>query len=279
MQPSQTSSPWPKRILITGVVLAVCGVVAFALIGESYASLADPRETSEHSAEIGEINSMTLEEGCWVVNVEGSDDDYITQFNYVEDGAAGDSVDDDCRTDFQTVATDVDFATITKLNIEKESEIFITIDCEEGGECDEPLLLTNGDDAATEQMKAMLIPGGLCFTGFVLIPLGWILISINRGKEAAVQLIQNPGAPVMPMENDPRMNQEMLTTDQLYKLVRGEMPVEEDRASDVPSPFANADTRVRSSTQSKVGGSINRASSYTPENPPTDESWKNWDEA
>lgn len=279
MQPAQTTSPWPKWILIAGIVFAVCGFLAFALMGESFASLTDPRETSEHSAEIGEVNSMTLEKGCWVVNVEGSDDNYITQFNYVEDGAAGDSIDDDCRTDYQTMTTDVDFATITKLNIEKDSEILVTIECEEEGECDEQLLLTNGDDAAIEQMKAMLIPGGLCFTGFILIPLGWILISINRGKEAAVQLVQNPNASVMEIENDPRVSQEMLTTDQLYKLVRGEMPVEEDVATDVPSPFANVDTRRRVNTQTKVGGSINKASAYTAENPPTDESWKNWDEA
>ena len=279
MQPAEPSSPWPKRVLILGIVLAVCGFLSFALMGDSFAELADPRETSEHSAVIGEVNSMMLEEGCWVVSVEGSDSDYDVAFNYVEDNAAGDTVDDDCRTDYQTMGTDVEFSTITKLNIEEDSEILVTIECDEDGECENPLLFTNGDNAAMEQVKVMLIPGGLCFTGFILVPLGWILISINRGKEAAVQFVQNPNASITPLENDPRMNQEMLTTDQLYKLVRGEMPTEDERKSDVPSPFANADTRVRSSPQTKVGGSINRASIHTPENPPTDESWKNWDEA
>ncbi len=279
MQPAETPSPWPKRILILGIVLSVCGFLAFGLMGESFANITDPRENSEHSASIGEVNSMVLEEGCWVVSVEGSDSDYIVEFNYVEDNAAGEPVDDDCRTDFQIMGTDVDFTAVTKLNIEKDSEILVTIECEEDGECENPLLFTNGDDAATEQMKVMMIPGGLCLTGFILIPLGWILMSINRGKAAAVQFVQNPNTPIDPIGNDPRMNQEMLTTDQLYKLVRGEMPVEEDRASNVPGPFANADTRIRTSPQKKVGGSINKASSYTAENPPTDESWKNWDES
>ena len=197
-------------------------------------------------------------------------------FNYIDDDGAGDAVDDDCRTDFQPSS---DFDTVTKLNIEEDSEILVSIECDSEGECQNLLLFTNGDDASTGLLRAIVIPGGLCLTGFILIPLGWILISINRGKEAAVQLVQNPNASMMPLENDPRMNQEMLTTDQLYKLVRGEMPVEEDRSREVPGPFANADTRIRTSPQKKVGGSINKASSYTAENPPTDESWKNWDES
>ena len=276
MQPAQTTSPWPKRILIAGFVLAVCGFVTTILMSDHLTSFYDPAETSEHTAEIGEVNTLELEEGCWVVNVEGSGSDYDVTFNYIDGDGAGEEVDDDCRTDYQWSD---DYDVISKLYIEEESEILVTIECESEEECENLLLFTNGDTTSTELLRAMVIPGGLCLTGFILIPLGWILISINRGKEAAVQLIQNPNASVMPLENDPRMNQEMLTTDQLYQLVRGEMPVEEDVAKDVPSPFANADTRVRTNTQKKVGGSINKASSYTAENPPTDESWKNWDEA
>ena len=276
MQPAQTSSPWPKRILIAGFVLAICGFVTTILMSEHLTSFYDPEETSDHTAEIGKVNTLELEEGCWVVNVEGSDSDYNVDFNYIDDDGAGDAVDDDCRTDFQPSS---DFDTITKLNIEEDSEILVSIECDSEGECQNLLLFTNGDDASTGLLRAIVIPGGLCLTGFILIPLGWILISINRGKEAAVQLVQNPNASMMPLEKDPRMNQEMLTTDQLYKLVRGEMPVEEDRSREVPGPFANADTRIRTSPQKKVGGSINKASSYTAENPPTDESWKNWDEA
>ena len=82
-----------------------------------------------------------------------------------------------------------------------------------------------------------------------------------------------------PLERELNSNQEILTTDQLYKLVRGEVPEMEPRQENVPSPFSDADTRVRSQTPKKTGGSINKASSYTHENPPTDESWKNWDES
>ena len=82
-----------------------------------------------------------------------------------------------------------------------------------------------------------------------------------------------------PIENELNSNPEILTTDQLYKLVRGEVPEMEQQQSNVPSPFSDVDTRVKSQPKKKTGGSINKASSYTHENPPTDESWKNWDES
>jgi hypothetical protein len=82
-----------------------------------------------------------------------------------------------------------------------------------------------------------------------------------------------------PYEQQMDPNQEILTTDQLYRLVRGELPENEPQQSNVPSPFSDADTRIKTPTKAKVGGSINKASSYTHENPPTDESWKSWDES
>ena len=128
------------------------------------------------------------------------------------------------------------------------------------------------------QLEILLIPGGLCVVGFLLIPLGWVLISINRGRENKVGIVQNQIISATPLEETPQMNQDMLTTDQLYKLMRGEVPTVEQQNQNVPSPFVDVDTRIRKMPDTKVGGSINKASFHTPENPPTDESWKNWDE-
>ena len=278
MQPAKATSPWPKWILIVGVALTVCGIASFVLIGNHLAEISDPREISEHTAE-EEVNTITLEKGCWVVHVEGSDSDYDIAFNYVEDNSAADSVDEDCKTDFQTIDDDEEFSKITNLNIEEETEILVTIECDEEDECENPLLFTNGGDAAMKQLEVLLIPGGLCGVGFILIPLGWILISINRGRENKVGLVQNQIISTTPLEESPEMNQDMLTTDQLYKLMRGEVPTIEEQTNNVPSPFADVDTRIRKNTETKVGGSINKASNYTAENPPKDESWKNWDEA
>ena len=113
-----------------------------------------------------------------------------------------------------------------------------------------------------------------------MLPLGWILVSINKSKDSKVMLTQQQIVEAMnPYEQQMDPNQEILTTDQLYKLVRGEVPEMEQQQTNVPSPFSDADTRVKTPTKTRTGGSINRASSYTHENPPTDESWKNWDES
>ena len=53
----------------------------------------------------------------------------------------------------------------------------------------------------------------------------------------------------------------------------------EDGDKPVPGPFADADTRIRTATAAKISGSINKASIHTPENPPKDDAWKNWDGA
>jgi hypothetical protein len=281
MQPSTPTSPWPKWILIAGIVLALCGSLSLALAGEHFTDFYDPRETSEHTAEFGEINTITLEPGCWVVNVEESDSDYDVSFNYVENGTAGKKVSDDCRTDFQE-QTDVDFVTVTKLDIKETSEILVSISCEPDDGCENPLLFTNGDAVVMKMLTdpTVLVTGGLCCIGFMLVPLGWILISINRGRENRVHISQDQVVTAMtPMDDDLPPNNEIPTTDELYKLIRGEMPMPEDGDKPVPGPFADADTRIRTATAAKISGSINKASIHTPENPPKDDSWKNWDGA
>ena len=282
MQPAPQHSPWPKRILITGLVLGFIGVVAMSFMLNDFADYYDPREMSEHSMEFDDSNKvLTLEPGCWVVNVEGDDSDYDVKFNYVENGQPGDEVSDDCRSDFQPSQARDNFDTVTKLNIEDKSDILVTIDCEEADACNEPLLFTNSEDAVLAMMgdAGLWTVASSCCLGAILVPLGWILISINKSKEGQVQLTQQQ---LIETQIDPQFSQnqqEILTTDQLYKLVRGELPDAEQEQTNVPSPFSDADTRVRKQSPGKTGGSINKASSYTHENPPSDESWKNWDES
>ena len=284
MQPAQEHSPWPKRLMIAGAVVGFIGVIAFTLVAGDLADYYDPREVSEHSIEYnsGTNSVLTLSPGCWVVNVEGADDDYDVKFQYVENGAVSDTVSDECRSDFQATGTDVDFSVVSKLNIEETSEVLVTISCEDANGCKNPLLFTNSEDVLFEMMgdAGLWLVFSACCSGAILLPLGWILVSINKGKDTKVQMTQQQIVEAMnPYEQQMNPNQEILTTDQLYRLVRGELPENEPQQSNVPSPFSDADTRIKTPTKAKVGGSINKASSYTHENPPTDESWKSWDES
>ena len=284
MQPATEHSPWPKRIMIAGIALGFIGVVGFSFIFDDFADYYDPREMSEHTVEYnsGTNTLLNLSSGCWVVNVEGDDSDYDVSFQYVEGGAAAGDVAEDCRSDFQASATEVDFSKITTLDVKKSSQVLVVIECKEAGGCENPLYLTNSEDVLFEMAGniGLWIVFASCCSGALLLPLGWLLVSINKSKDAKVHLTQQQVVNAMdPFEQELNSNQEILTTDQLYKLVRGEVPEMEQQQTNVPSPFSDADTRVRSQTSKKTGGSINKASSYTHENPPTDESWKNWDES
>ena len=284
MQPAQEHSPWPKRIMIAGAVAGIIGVFAFTFIAGDIVDYMDPREVSEHSVEYGSgTNSvLTLEPGCWIVNVEGNDADYDVKFQYVENGAATDTVSDDCRSDFQATGADVDFSEVSKLDIEETSEVLVTIECESADGCERPLLFTNSEEALFDMLgdAGLWLVFATCCSGAIMLPLGWILVSINKSKDSKVMLTQQQIVEAMnPYEQQMDPNQEILTTDQLYKLVHGEVPEMEQQQTNVPSPFSDADTRVKTPTKTRTGGSINRASSYTHENPPTDESWKNWDES
>ncbi len=282
MQPAPEHSPWPKRLMIAGLVLIFVGVATFSLMMDDFGEYYDPRETSEQSAELGEVNTLTLGSGCWVVHVEGDDSDYIVTYKYIEDGEVGAKVSDDCRTDFSAEHPDVDFSKLTTLDIKDSSEVLVEIECKSDDGCNNPLLFTNGDSWLLEIASdgGFLATMGACCMGAVLFPLGWLLVAINKGRGGKVYLTQDQNIiSTDPLEQEMKPNQEMLTTDQLYKLVRGEVPDFEEDSNNVPSPFANVDTRVTKSAPAKVGGSINRASTFTPENPPSDDSWKNWDES
>ena len=284
MQPASDHSPWPRRIMIAGLALGFIGVIGFSLIFDDFRDYYDPREMSEFSVDYdsGTNTVLNLSSGCWVVNVEGSEADYDVSFQYVENGAAAGEVSDDCRSDFQASSDDASFSKITTLDIEKSSQVLVIIDCEEQDGCENPLYFTNSEDVLYEMagdfgLWAVL---GTCCVGGLLFPLGWLLVSINKSKNPQVQLAQQQMVASMdPLDRELKSNQDILTTDQLYKLVRGEVPEMGQKQTNVPSPFSDADTRVRNQAPKKTGGSINKASSYTHENPPTDESWKSWDES
>ena len=283
MQPEQVISPWPKRLMISGIVIGIIGVGLFSYLLDDFNDYYDPRETNEHTALLGENNRFEIEPGCWVVNLEGDDDAYNVKFRYVENGSQAEDVPTGCVTDFQAMSGDTDFSTIAKLDVEKKSDIIVIIECEDGEECVRPIYFTNGDavilDMVTDQ--GLISTLGACCLGAFLFPLGWILMTINKNKTSKVTLLESQVSEIMSQEESfiKGTQNDILTTDQVYKLVRGEGPEIQEQKTDVPSPFSNTDTRPTAVSKAKSTGSIYSASAHTPEKPPTDESWKNWDES
>lgn len=283
MESASSQSPWPKRILISGLCLVFLGIILTFTYASDLPDYYDPRNVADYQAQIDDVNSFSLNEGCWVVFVEGSKENYDVDFNYIEDGTIGKDVPGDCNTDYFAQTTDVDFSQVAKLNIKEASDVSVSINCEEDGACENKLYLVNGDQTVVQLLSepSLLITCGVCFTGLVLIPIGWLIMVINKGQSTNAQFINDPNM-IMNSEFEQGVVEnhgDMLTTDDLYKLVRGELPEEQPRQFDVPSPFTDSDTRASQVKPTKTGGSINRASGYTPENLPKDDSWKSWDES
>jgi uncharacterized membrane protein len=286
MQAVPEVSPWPKRLLIIGVGLAVIGLTLLVFQNGEMSNLSDPRMSADHSITLGETGGIVLEPGCWVVEVEGVTEDVIIELKRVEGASATEVIEEKCKPNYEALAGDgSSFTNVGKWSIDEEIEVQVSpaegcIDCD-----GITVYLTNDANWVNSFLSSptLMVMIGTCGLGFLLIPLGGMLMMINRRQTAKIHLVTNQHIlEAMTTESEEQPIQtagpEILTTDQIYRLMKGEDPttlVEREP----PSPFSNADTRVKPTPPSSTGGSSNVASGFTPEKPPKDDSWKKWDEA
>ncbi len=286
MQAMPEVSPWPKRLLIIGVGLAVIGLTLLVFQNGEMGKLSDPRESADHSIILGEDGTLTLEPGCWVIEVEGVAEDVIIELKRVEGASATEVIEEKCKPNYEALAADgSSFTNVGKWSIDEEIEVQVS-PAEECIDCiGITVYLTNDATYLSSFMSnpILMVMFGACGLGFLLIPLGWMLMMINRGQAAKTHLVTNqhileamtPEGEEQPVQT---ANPDILTTDQIYRLMKGEDPttlVEREP----PSPFSNVDTRTKPIPSSSTGGSGNVASEFTPDNLPVDDSWKKWDES
>ena len=69
MQPEQVISPWPKRLMISGIVIGIIGVGLFSYLLDDFNDYYDPRETNEHTALLGENNRFEIEPGLSLIHI------------------------------------------------------------------------------------------------------------------------------------------------------------------------------------------------------------------
>jgi|LWDU01.1.fsa_nt_gi hypothetical protein len=279
MDAASTVSPWPKRILIVGVILSIIGFGIYASQSEEILSFYDPSESAQFHVQNGGDQIVDLGAGCWIASVEGDGSEIDLKLN-PSDGNSVNTTSESLSTCKHNYESNNDFSKITSFEIKESGTYYLSIECDE---CDDVVIHLNHDDESVMALLSnvwFLVSITLCCLGFLLIPFGWILMMINGGKTVEVQLIQNQ----IDQSMDPSGEEvteiptgEMLTTDQIYHLMRGKIP-EISQDDDIPSPFANTDTRKQVVPQKQTGGSTNVASNFTAEQPPTDDSWKGWDE-
>jgi len=286
MQAMPEVSPWPKRLLIIGVCLAAIGLTLLVFQNDEMSKLSDPRESAGHTIILGETGAVTLDSGCWVLEVEGATEDVVIELKKVEGASATEVVDEGCRHDYIAQTSDgTPFTDVGSWSIDEEMEVQVSA-AEECVDCDGITVYMTNDATYFSSFisnPAIVVMCGACGLGFLLIPLGGMLVIINRRQVAKIHLVTNqqileamtPEDEDLPVQT---AGPDVLTTDQIYRLMKGEDPttlVEREP----PSPFSNADTRVKPTPTSSTGGSSNIASGFTPEQLPDDDSWKKWDEA
>jgi hypothetical protein len=279
-------SPWPKRLLIIGVVLAIIGLTLLVSQNDEMGKLSDPRVSADHSIILGETGAVVLEPGCWVVEIEGAAEDVVIELKKVEGASATEVIEERCKPNYEALTADgSSFTNVGKWSIDEEIEVQVS-PAEECIDCTGiTVYLTNDANWMSSFMgnPTLVVMFGACGLGFLLIPLGGMLIIINRRQTAKTHLITNQHIrEAMTPEDEEQPVQtaspDILTTDQIYRLMKGEDPttfVEREP----PSPFSNIDTRVKEISSSSTGGSGNIASGFTPDNMPVDDSWKKWDES
>ena len=286
MQAMPEVSPWPKRLLIIGVGLAVIGLTLLVFQNDEMSNLSDPRLSAEHAVILGETGAVTLDAGCWVLEVEDAPDEVIIELKKVEGASATEIIEEGCRHDYEAQTGDGStFTDVGSWSIDEKKEVQVS-PAEDCVDCDGITVYMTNDATYFSSFisnPTLMVMLGSCGLGFLLIPLGWMLMMINRGQAAKTHLITNqhiidamtPEGEEQPIQT---ASPDILTTDQIYRLMKGEDPttlVEREP----PSPFSNADTRVKPTSSSSTGGSTNIASEFTPEKLPEDNSWKKWDES
>ncbi|MDP6870136.1 MAG: hypothetical protein QGI21_05135 [Candidatus Poseidoniaceae archaeon] len=287
MQPTDSPSPWPKRLLIAGVTLVIIGLSMFFLLSESVNEKVDPRQSSEFVATYGDDNVFNLTSGCWIVSSINTDVTFDLTFNKIENSTiSSKEIATDCKYDVEPQSTDGTlFKVHQTLDIDDNEQVQVVINCSEESSCgDVHVYLTNNGDAMLLWFDdlPLLFSGLFCCIGFILIPFGAMLIMINKGRAAQIELAQNDIiTSLTPLHDEVDSKAPLLTTDEVYRLMKGDIPeegfVNPGIKEEVPSPFSNKDTRVKNVVNKS--GSINSPSEYTHSNPPKDDAWKKWDDA
>ena len=269
MQPEADANAWPKRLVIAGSVLFLIGTLLYFSNSELMNDIIDPRKSAQHSLEDGGIHTITLGEGCWVFSVLEENSDVTVNISEVNGSAIGDRLDEKCRADYDPQSTDGSVFTILgKWDVDKEKEVIIEVNCNDSCAGKTVWLNENGAFVSDFAQPMIIIMIGICCFGSFLIPLGLVLMLLNRSKSQPVLL-----------ENQSSMNEidatEMKSTDEIFAMIHG---VIKDAENEVPPPFSGLRSPEEKSQKVK-SGSGNIASDITPDNPPVDDSWKKWDES
>ena len=278
---SGQSNPWAMRIGIFGLVCIF--ISAIMLFGQTDAidNAFNPRNLSEikvtgENSEVGE-----LEIGCHIaVGLENKEYGDMTLRQMAGSSPSSDTIDTaSCATDWQPMdSSGQEYYFVEEWDVKEKGEYVLSMECSSDLDCDNSTIWLVDVTKAQWTVfgeTGLILAGGMCCFGLILLPVALILYFSNKGKSNVMMINANgqiiPVTDLTPqtierMANKPEEvidnpfadtgisnseefidgkegveNGTLLTTEQVFALMRGDVEEAQNRVSD---PFADFNQKM-----------------------------------
>lgn len=227
------SSPWPKRLVLGGVILAVLGFFLLVGQGSSIDSIFNPQTSNivEFTGEQSE--TLELERGCYrLVQIAGSATLNVTLTAVDGSNLTGEPLSEkSCKLDWQPQSPSATYSTTASWEVQ-EGSYFLEVTCSEDCTSTSSWFISIDDMQKGFFSNNMLVIGlSMCCFSILILPMGLILsYSNSKNKNPNVVLMNQHGHPVH-LENLPphiaQQIQEELTN------------IQPQQQQQIAPPFAN----------------------------------------
>jgi len=267
-------NPSPKRILWIGVAAMLGGMIGLFTQSGVITDVFDPRENASATI-IGQTQkTIEIEEGCWIAFHEDSLDGISVKLHLVEGGAGmSDQAlnSTSCPDDFDAMSTDgTDFTRTGEWDFSEGSTVVLVVECEQGcSDSEVHFVRYENMEEGFFSAYGLWAACGVCMLGIILVPLGGMIMMINKGSEQNV-VIMNTGSSNLDSSNPVNTGSGVISTDEIFRRINSagnpEIIELEER---IPDPFVSGHSL---SHRQKEVVKIEQIEA-------DDSSWKEWDEA
>jgi len=267
-------NPWPKRILWIGIAAMLGGMIGgFTQLGK-ISEVFDPREMATATIVGQNQEVIEIESGCWIAFHEDSMDGITVNLHMVEGGAGmSDQAlnSTSCPDDFDAMSTDgTTFVRAGEWDFSEGSTVVLIVECEQ--DCaDSEVHFVRYENMEEGLLSAygLWAACGVCMLGIILVPLGGMIMMMNKGSEQNV-VIMNAGSSNLDSSNPANAGGGVMSTDEVFRRINSaERPEVIKVNEEVPDPFVGGHSL---NPQPKEVVKIEQIEA-------DDSSWKEWDES
>ena len=278
---SSQSNPWAMRVGIFGLICVFISAIMLFSQTDAIDNAFNPKNMSEikltgDNSEVGE-----LDVGCHIaVGMDDKEYGDITLKMMVGSSPSSDTVDTtSCATDWQPMdSSGQEYFFVEEWDVTEKGEYVLSMQCSTDIDCDNSTIWLVDVTKAQWTVfgeTGLIVAGGLCCFGLILLPVAMILYFSNRGKSNVMMI--NANGQIIPLtdltpqtierlESKPKEvidnpfadtgisdseefidgkegveNGTLLTTEQVFALMRGDVEEAQNRVSD---PFADFNQKM-----------------------------------